>query len=306
MSNIINIITWNARGIRNKKDELFNFLLNRNIHVCLISETLLNHSISIKHRDFYCYRNDRIQNRGGGVAVLIRKNIEHTLLPPLNTFHIENIGVKIRMSNGSFINIYSCYFPGGNAGRDNVKKQQFKSDLRKFYTNGGQFILGGDFNSRHNLWGCQRSNCWGNLLFEKLDSDNFRILYPSENTYIPSDSRRRASTLDFYLTNTENILTSPIAINDLGSDHLPVKITINNEISSVQRSFYDFKKANWPRFASFIKRNLEIDNNNHNTVEDVDSAIMTFNNTLSAAVNYSVPKKSAKLLNQLYHNTLFT
>lgn len=122
MSRVINIISWNARGIRNKKDELFNFLLSRNIHICLISETMLNKNISIKHTEFYCYRNYRKQGRGGGVAILVRKNVEHTFIPPLNTFFIENIGVKIRTSNGSYINIFSCYFPGGSPGRDNVKK----------------------------------------------------------------------------------------------------------------------------------------------------------------------------------------
>lgn len=292
-NNNINIVTWNARGIRNKKDELFNFLLTNNIDVCLISETMLNESISIKHREFYCYRNDREHNRGGGVAILIRKNVQHSLLPPINTSLIENIGVKIRTINGNYINIYSCYFPGGSAGRDNRKKIQFKSDLQKFYSSSEQFVIGGDFNSRHNLWGCQRSNCWGNLLFEKLDTENFQIIYPSDHTYIPSDPRRQASTLDFFLTNIYNSLSSARAINDLCSDHLPVMISINREFNSVQKSFFDFKRANWPRYSSFIKRNLVVpDVNHHFNPHQIDSMIITFNDILSQAVNHSVPTKS--------------
>lgn len=292
MSRVINIISWNARGIRNKKDELFNFLLSRNIHICLISETMLNKNISIKHTEFYCYRNDREQGRGGGVAILVRKNVEHTFVPPLNTFFIENIGVKIRTSNGSYINIFSCYFPGGSPGRDNVKKVQFKADLRKLYNNHDNFILGGDFNCRHSLWGCQRANCWGNLLYEKLDSDSFQIIYPSDHTYIPSDPRRQSSTLDFFLTDLANSLTPVSVINDLGSDHLPIHVSLNSDFRSVQKTFYEFKKANWSRYASFIKRNLTVsDESDYYNHEQVDSMIETLSNTISNAVNYSVPKK---------------
>ena len=85
MSNNIKIISWNARGIRNKKDELFHLLENRDVDICLICETWLTNTFSIKHQNFYCYRYDRQQGRGGGVAILVKKNIRHQLLPLINT-----------------------------------------------------------------------------------------------------------------------------------------------------------------------------------------------------------------------------
>lgn len=292
MSRYLNVISWNARGIRNKKDELFNFLISRNIDICLISETMLNNNISIKHPEFYCYRKDRDGGRGGGVAVLVKKTVEHTFIPPLNTFLIENIGVKVRTSNGNYINIFSCYFPGGSPGRDNTKKLMFKSDLRKIYSGNDNYIFGGDFNCRHSLWGCQRSNCWGNLLYEKLDSENFQILYPSDHTYIPSDPRRQSSTLDFFLTDLASNLTPVNVINDLGSDHLPIQITINSEFTCIQKSCYDFKKANWIKYSKYIKRHLTIpDENLENDAEHVDSMITTLSNTIYDAVNHSVPRR---------------
>lgn len=198
MINGLNIITWNARGIRNKCQELFQFLIRHNVHVCLVSETWLKHNVSIRHNEFYTYRNDRENARGGGVAIMVRKNISHILLPIVNTNLIENIGIKLFTNNGSY-NIYSCYFPGGSAGSDNNRKRLFALDVRKLTINRGQkYILGGDFNSRHQMWGCIRANCWGNILHEKLESYEIDIMYPNDHTYVPSSSNRQGSTLDFF------------------------------------------------------------------------------------------------------------
>lgn len=121
--NNLKIVSWNARGIRNKKDELFHFLDKHNFDVCLLSETWLKSKCSLKNRNYYCYRNDRRTGRGGGVAILIKKNIQHQLLPPQNTSLIENIGVKIA-SGHDFLYVYSCYFPGGS-GNTSSRKQLF-------------------------------------------------------------------------------------------------------------------------------------------------------------------------------------
>ena len=85
MNDNIRLLQWNARSIRNKKDELFHFLLKTDIDICLLCETWLNNKDSIKHQNFFCYRLDRQHGGGGGVAILIKKSINHELLTPQNT-----------------------------------------------------------------------------------------------------------------------------------------------------------------------------------------------------------------------------
>lgn len=79
----LNIITWNARGIKNKSLELFDFLLSNEIRICLLSETWLKPANNLNHPQFKIYRNDRISTRGGGVAIIIRNNISHSTIPLL-------------------------------------------------------------------------------------------------------------------------------------------------------------------------------------------------------------------------------
>ena len=75
MSNAsLHIIFWNARSIRNKFHELFEFISNNNVDICLLNETWLDSKIKMLHPLYDCIRYDRETRTGGGVAILIKKN----------------------------------------------------------------------------------------------------------------------------------------------------------------------------------------------------------------------------------------
>lgn len=97
----LNVLYYNARSIcaKAKADELFNFIKSHNIDVALISETWLKPENSFSSKDFKIYRFDRPGIRkGGGVAIAIRNNINHSLIPHLNLEVIETIGISIPTS----------------------------------------------------------------------------------------------------------------------------------------------------------------------------------------------------------------
>lgn len=47
---------------------------------------------------------------------------------------VENIGIKLFTSTSS-IDLYSCYFPGGNMGTNDNRKLQFAADLLRLTRN---------------------------------------------------------------------------------------------------------------------------------------------------------------------------
>lgn len=289
MNNAIKIICWNARGIRNKKDELLNFLESHEIDICLLTETWLNNTIEMKFKDYYCYRCDRQNGRGGGVAICIKKTIKHEPIPPQNTTLIENVGIKLFVNN-EVVNIFSCYFPGGAAGRDPSRKHLFATDLRKL-TRFGKYILGGDWNCRHSYWGCRRSNTWGNILYDKLRADETQIMFPTDSTYVPADHRRQPSTLDFFLTSIPQHLTTVRVINDLGSDHLPICSSLNLQHETCDNLYYNFSIANWKRYGNSIQRNIPtVETTIISNTEQIDDMITIFTNVINTAISDSVPK----------------
>ena len=49
----INIIIWNARGFKQKSIELFDNLIDKNKHICPVTETWLKSDVCLSHNKFF-------------------------------------------------------------------------------------------------------------------------------------------------------------------------------------------------------------------------------------------------------------
>lgn len=291
-NNNIKLVLWNSRGIRNKLIEFFDFLIRNNVDIALVSETWLKSNMVMSHSEYCCYRKDRESAAGGGVAIIIRKSINHTTLPYINTEVIENIGVRVVLGDNSHLNIYSCYFPGGSAGPSQIRKQKFKSDLSKLSRNQEKYILGGDFNSRNQNWGCLRANCWGNILNDLITTNAFHIVYPPEPTLVPSNINSNPSVLDFFITNAPEKFSAAITGNNLSSDHLPVFATYDSSYDLRLNYTFNYKSTNWKDFKKYINDNiLRFFRLPLNTKDDIDDFVNEFTLFLQIAIDVCVPKR---------------
>ena len=107
-------LVLNARSIV-KPDTypvLYAELKSNNIDVCCISETWLNPTIAsslICPPEFCIIRKDRLGDRGGGAAILCRKDWRMQKIPNMNN-PFECLWVKITTENSSF-NVAAVYHP---------------------------------------------------------------------------------------------------------------------------------------------------------------------------------------------------
>lgn len=194
-TNLPRVMTWNAHSVRSKRYELFDMLVNDDISICCITETFLNSSDSFNHPNFLTYRLDRdAPDRGGGIAICVKRNINHKLLPCVQTRVIESLSIEFYSSNEKFV-ISTIYFPGSN--NPNVLAD-FKNDIRTLSSLHDNHLITGDFNCRHSFWGCQRSNAAGRILYDEMCNNQFLIFHPNEPTHYP-DNGRTPSVLDFFL-----------------------------------------------------------------------------------------------------------
>ena len=65
----------------------------------MINETLLKSDRKINFVNYKMYRWDRTESRGGGVALLIKKDIQHCQVRFDDSCSIEAIGVTINIPN---------------------------------------------------------------------------------------------------------------------------------------------------------------------------------------------------------------
>jgi Reverse transcriptase (RNA-dependent DNA polymerase)/Endonuclease-reverse transcriptase len=288
----LKIMTWNANSILPKKHEFFDFVLRNEIDVALINETYLKQGTPFSHPDFRCYRLDREGRvNKGGVAILVRSNLPHNLLPSFQTKILECIGISVNSATGP-INFISTYRPGGRSTADDIAK--FRSDINLLTSSRTSFFICGDLNARHSSWGCSRANAAGDVLFEC--SGDFAVYYPPSHTRIPLNRRQRPSTLDIVLSNGLHEIENISTRIELSSDHLPVlfEVCSDSRREIPDHFIFNYKHADWNQFKLILDSRIDLDFSldRIDNESQIDLMIDTFTTVLLEARSESVPKIS--------------
>ena len=150
-------IQWNCRGLRPNFDELSLLIQKYNpLSVCL-QETFLKETDNIHIRGFNLYHkfHDTENRASGGVSIIINENIAQSILD-LNT-NLQ--AVAVRVTAHKTFTICSIYLPPRNHFTFNPRDLQDLIDQLPT-----PFIIMGDFNAHHTMWGCEDVNIRGKQL----------------------------------------------------------------------------------------------------------------------------------------------
>lgn len=97
MTTTIKVLNWNARGIKNKKEELSTYIDDYDIIV--VTETKSNNKDSLKFKGFNVIEKKFLKriNSAGGLAIIIRKDLKIKKLDDinLNVSSIEILGINV-------------------------------------------------------------------------------------------------------------------------------------------------------------------------------------------------------------------
>lgn len=289
----LNVLSWNANSIKHKIHQLYDFLQNEGIDIACIQETMYNiNDLTPAHSNYVTYRNDRITDSraSGGVAIIIKKNIKHELLPDQNLSIIESIGVAVHLQNAK-IEIRSVYLPGGT--ENDAIKQHFKTDIVKLTNRRCSFFNCGDLNAKHRMWNCSRANTAGKILHETYQNHNFLILHPSTHTYHSPRNNCQPSTIDIVLTNGLHD-TSNFETHTGDSDHEMVTFH-THLLGAPQRVLHRkiplFKDTNWERYQRAVESRLQ-PLPNHTEIDSttkIDQYVSTLTNAILFGQETAVP-----------------
>jgi Endonuclease-reverse transcriptase len=231
--------------------------LRNDIDIALINKTFLKQGTPFSHPDFRCYRLDREGARTkGGVAILVRQNLPHSLLSSFQTKVLECIGISVSSPTGS-IHFISTDRPGGRSTAEDIRN--FRSDIQLLTYSRTSFFICGDLNARHSSWGCSRAYSAGNALFE-CDGD-FAIYYPPSSTRIPLNRMQSASTLEIVLSNGLHELDNLSTRAELSSNHFPVlfEVTSESRREVLNNYIFNYKHADWNQFKLILDSRIDLD-----------------------------------------------
>ena len=272
------ILQWNCRGLKHNFNELKLIVSTHNpIAICL-QETYLKDTDNISFKNYQLYNKYAKTEHGkatGGVSILIRNDIPHEEIN-INT----NLQAKaITITTHKKFTLCSIYLPPqqrvDGADLDDLLKQL-----------PGAYMLMGDFNAHHTLWGCKNISTKGKTMENFINRNDIVYLNNKEPTYI-HPAFQTLSTLDLALCHPTLGLDFTFSVlSDLfGSDHFPVLLTSSVSESGEKLPHWNFKKADWATYEA-MSRSL--------FTTPTDMNMESFTSKLHDFAEECIPKTSAK------------
>ncbi|KZS10385.1 Uncharacterized protein APZ42_025160 [Daphnia magna] len=255
MTRPLKIIQWNARSLYKSKLQEFKFnIRTSNPHIVLISETFWRDEYIPRFSAYNTFYANRITH-GGGVAILVKKNLQATPMTLPQAVNLEAVGISIKLKNNKLINIVSLYCPDGNR---NIHQEL--SDILNCSSN--SFVIAGDLNAHSDVWEVnhQQNRCGMDVADLLLNDDRLTLNTPRNLGTRPNPNGNRSSTIDLTLsspnlTNLIDVKTGPY----WGSDHLPViiQLHINSSPLTIQNEHWKFniqKESSKPWWTPLCKK----------------------------------------------------
>lgn len=259
--------------------EFVQFVYRKKYDIIGICETKLHSKFTLKIPGYRTYSHPR-NNRGGGVAIAIRRNIDHDkIFIDKLTNSFEHIEISIKTPTHSII-FCQIYLP--------PRKVLFTTDLKRLFENKNIIVMG-DFNCKRKEWLCTADNTNGGILLDFCLKNRILICPPLTPTNFPTVGR--PNVLDLFLTNATFEHNVPKSLNALNSDHNPVEMEFFCSYNKTEDVImYDYQNANWNMFRSILNDKLNL-NFHIASRESVEVKTNFFHSLVNTAAMGSIPTK---------------
>lgn len=249
------IISWNCRGIKNKKENL-QVLINDIKPVCLcLQETKLGEFQEFRVQNFTFVHKHKVlnpnENLHGGVGLLIRKDIPFLPVELRTTLQATAVQINLRKK----ITLCSIYLPPDQ----NFEEVDIENILNQLPR---PFIITGDFNCHNTLWFDKNTDSKGRKMENVLINNNLNILDQNSFTFFRGSTQTHID-LTFVSPELHTELQWNTYDDPLSSDHLPILIKLEQGTPLLGRERWNFKKADWAKFESLINFDKPIEEFNN-------------------------------------------
>jgi ribonuclease HI len=281
----LHIMQWNCHGLRGHIHELKNFINNSSItpDVICVEETFLDPNHTPRIDGYSILRQDNPQSRVGGMAILLKEGINHTLLHLEDNTDIETLGVEIKTNNGK-IKIINVYI--------SPSKTVTKDQLGRLFPDRRSIIVG-DFNAHNKNWKCSHNSPRGVDLEEVVHERDLVVLNTGQPTLNPRANMVNNSVIDLAITTRDIALRCSHAVlnTSLGSDHKVTITTVDEEVEAEDdngQHLWRLNKANWTLFKQTSKLLI------HEEIitDDYDETFNNFMNRLNETATSTIPKRN--------------
>ena len=159
-------------------------------------------------------------------------------LPQSAATHLEQQGISITMPNRQQLHIHSIFIlprSSCNTGHN--------TSIAHLLCNNEMSLIVGDINAHHYRWDMNTNEDErGEQLVAKIDAADYNILNENEATRPPTNGRSTSSDISSASNGIALVFDWSVSTS-LANDHLPILITINSELSTIdgpRRTYINF------------------------------------------------------------------
>ena len=194
--------------------------------ICETHFTTISHFSNPGYKTCFAYHPDGKAH--GDTAILIKSAIAYTERISYVKPELQATIIEVHAPHRKIV-VASTYCPP----RFKLKPAQFTSFF-KFL--GACFVVGGDFNCKHTLWGSRLITNKGRELAAVIEKENYSVLSTGYPTYWPTYPQKTPDLLDFFVTfGFSSSYADIVSSYDLSSDHTPIIATISKSITTTKR-----------------------------------------------------------------------
>ena len=266
----LNIMFWNCQGIRSKRKELELYLKENSTDIIALNETFLNKKITFKIHGYDTIRNDRSTGLRGGVTFLVKHGLVVNKEFRNADFNIitenEALAINLELSCNQNLTLATIYCPNGTPDFSLFQTISNLSDNVMFV---------GDFNSKLEAFGCASKNTSGHMIKTIQNKLNFICVNNDEHTHMDRGTGN-TDILDMAFI-SQNLAIHDIQFQigvDMGSDHLPIEISIDTtplKNTFTNHTKYKFDQTDREVFESVLEEALgSEDFSGHLSTSDLD------------------------------------
>ena len=292
----LRIMQWNADGINTKIAELNHFVKEHKIDVVIIQESkLTENKPTPKLYGYATVRSDRPGSEfpGGGLLTYIKHNVAYRKVGSAKNGNVEAQSVSIQQSANRWLDITNIYIPP-KAKENNIT----------WIPTSEAAILAGDLNGHTPLWDrTQPSDEMGDKIVDYILEKNLFCCNTGEATR-HNWNTGGGSTPDITLATPSlaNKVKWTIG-DDLGSDHLPIIITVDNiptkrHVKKQRRRRWRRKGGDWIGFCQRVEERLGTAGDQNTGINE---RVKRLNDILIEAgkefIGTSVPRTSSSWMN---------
>lgn len=269
----LQVVFWNADGLRPKRNSLEEFVERIRADIVLVNETHLKPTYGAKLRNFVLYRSDRLNAPRGGTAVYVKKDIEHETIELPQLDQLEATGIAVQTAHAGVLKLYAVYCSPNRA--------LLANELEELLDEDGPIIIAGDLNAKHPAWNSRVANGRGRTLLDFAQQRNdLAVVGPETPTHYGPVGR--PDVLDIAILKDIPMRTQLEVANELESYHLPVILHLGDGLDDEAPVTFD--RVDWNLFTDRLTASIgpppRIE-----TVEDIDNAVENLELKIRGAKN---------------------